>query len=272
MPQAVIEPPPPPTKEEPKRVAVILGPGGAKALAHVGVLKALQQQRIPVERIIGLEWGALIGAMYAQKGQIHDVEWKLYKMEQQEVLKPKSKGFFSRNNDQPSISSLDGYLQDNFNKEDLASGKIKFSCPSRSVWTGVITWQSRGLVREVIKRCLPYPPIFKMQGTFLAGASQATEAVEALAKEGFNVIIMVNVLGSGLPFGQEALLDNLNHVILWQEVKRAIGEVARLNVEHINVDTSAYPMVQFEAKKDLVSLGEEAGRNAASSLILKYGF
>lgn len=182
------------------------------------------------------------------------------------------KGFFSSNGDQPTISSLDKFLQDNFAKEDLNLGKIRFSCPSRSVWTGVVAWQNRGPVRDVIKRCLPYPPIFKMQGTFLAGASQATEAVELLAKEGFNVIIMVNVLGSGLPFGQDALLENLNHVILWQEVKRSVGEVARLNVEHINVDTSAFPMVQFQSKKDLVSLGEEVGRNAAASLISKYGF
>ncbi|MGZ3722178.1 MAG: hypothetical protein ACXVA9_04560, partial [Bdellovibrionales bacterium] len=42
---SVIEPPP--TREEAKKVAVILGPGGAKAMAHVGVLRAFQQQRIP---------------------------------------------------------------------------------------------------------------------------------------------------------------------------------------------------------------------------------
>src|SRR5689334_6496276 len=54
------QPLPPITKEEPKKVAVILGPGGAKALAHVGVLRALQEQRIPIGKVIGLEWGALI--------------------------------------------------------------------------------------------------------------------------------------------------------------------------------------------------------------------
>jgi hypothetical protein len=71
---------------------------------------------------------------------------------------------------------------------------------------------------------------------------------------------------------QDALLDNLNHVILWQEVKRAMGEWSRLNIELINVDTSAYPMVQFEAKKDLIGLGESAGQKAAAPLITKYGF
>jgi NTE family protein len=267
-----IERPEPPTKEEPKRVAVILGPGGAKALAHVGVLKALQQQRIPIDKIVGLEWGALIGAMYAHKGQIHDVEWKLYKLEQQDVLRPRSKSLFSRNEGSESIKVLDGFFQDTFGKDEISRGKVGFACPSRSVWTGVVAWQNKGPYREAMKRCVPFPPLFKIQGTFLAGVSQATEAVEQLVREGFNVIIAVNVLGSAVPVAQEALLDNLNHVILWQEIKRALAEWSRLNVELINVDTSAFPMVRFEAKKELIGLGEAAGQKAAGALITRYGF
>src|SRR6185437_8545528 len=87
-------PPPLPAPTEAKKVAVILGPGGAKAFAHVGVLRAFQQQRIPVSKIIGLEWGALIAGLYADKGQVNDVEWKLYKMEQHDL--PTSKGYFTR--------------------------------------------------------------------------------------------------------------------------------------------------------------------------------
>lgn len=267
-----IEQPELPARGESKRVALILGPGGAKAFAHVGVLKALHQQRIPIEKIVGLEWGALVGGLYAQKGQIHEVEWKLYKLEQQAIMKPKNKGFFSRGEGPESISALNGFFQDSFGAEEIANSKIGFGCPSRSVWTGVVAWQNRGPFREAMKRCLPFPPIFKVQGTFLAGASQGTEAVEMLAKEGFNVIILVNVLGSAAPVGREALLENLNHVILWQEIKRAIQEVGRLNVEVINVDTSNFAMVQFEAKKDLILMGEVAGQKAASALISKYGF
>ena len=119
--------------------------------------------------------------------------------------------------------------------------------------------------------------MFRVQGTFLAGASQASEAVERLAREGYNLIVVVNVLGSAMPVAQDALLENTNHVILWQEVKRAILEAARLSagnvdVETINVDTSAFPVMKFDAKKELVGLGETAGRAAAASLISKYGF
>ena len=123
-----------------------------------------------------------------------------------------------------------------------------------------------------MKRCLAFPPVFKAQGTFVAGASQATEAVDMLVKEGFNVIILVNVLGSAMPVAQDAARDNLNYILLWQEVKRALAETSRLNIDTINVDTSAVPMVNFNAKKDLILLGEQVGQKAAALLVNKYSF
>lgn len=260
--------PPQPAKEEPKRVAVILGPGGAKAFAEVGVLKALQQQRVPIEKVIGLEWGALVGGIFANKGQVNDLEWKLYKMEQAGL--PHPKGFFKRGDD--TVKVMDEFLADTFGKDDIGHTKIAFQCPARSVFSGVVTWQNRGTLKDGVKRCLPYPPVFKVQGSFIAGASQGLESIEQLVKEGYNVIILVNVLGSAMPVAQDGLLDNVNYVILWQEVKRALAEASRLNVETINVDTSAYPMMQFESKKELEQLGEAIGSKAAAGIVTKYGF
>ena len=258
-----------PTRDEAKKVAVILGPGGAKAYAHIGVLKALEQQRIPIEKVIGLEWGALIGGLYAAKG-INSVEWKLYKMEQRGL--PLPKGFFAKKLGDNSIKIMDDFFADAFERDDIGNSKIPFECPSRSVWTGVVNWQNRGLYKDAIRRCLSFPPLFKVQGTFIAGASQAQEAIERLRGEGFNVIILVNVLGSALPVDQNGLLDNLDYVILWQEVKRALSEAARSGVEVVNVDTSNFPMTQFDAKKDIEALGEVAGTKAAAALVSKYGF
>lgn len=264
------EPIPQPQRYEAKKVAVILGPGGAKAFAHVGVLKALQQQRIPIEKVIGLEWGALMGGLFAVKGQVHDVEWKLYKMEQQNPFE--SKGFFKRDSGERAISIMDDFLKDSFGGDEVSRSKVVFACPAKSLASGVLVWQNRGPYRDVMKRCLPYPPIFKAQGNLIAYPSAATEAVDWLVREGYNVIILVNVLGSAQPVAQDVLRDNLNYVILWQEIKRALAETSRLNIDTINVDTNNYPMTQFSAKKDLISIGEVAGNKAASSLISKYGF
>ena len=259
-----------PQRAEAKKVAVILGPGGAKAFANVGVLKAFQQQRIPIEKVIGLEWGALVAGLFAIKGQVHDVEWKLYKMEQQNIFEPK--GFFSRKGGEQAIGIMDEFLTSAFGNEEISRSKLNFACPTRSLMSGVVSWQQKGLYREVLKRCMLFQPNFKPQGTFIAGPSQATEAVDWLVREGYNVIILVNPLGSALPVAQDALPENLNYVILWQEIKRALSETSRLNIDTVYVDTSNYPMNQFSSKKELIAIGESAGNKAATSLIQKYGF
>jgi NTE family protein len=48
-----------------QRVGVVLSGGGAKGVAHVGVLKALEEEGIPIDYIAGTSMGAIIGGMYA---------------------------------------------------------------------------------------------------------------------------------------------------------------------------------------------------------------
>ncbi len=48
-----------------QRVGVVLSGGGAKGLAHIGVLKALEENDIPVDYIAGTSMGAIVGGMYA---------------------------------------------------------------------------------------------------------------------------------------------------------------------------------------------------------------
>lgn len=57
-------------------LGLALGSGAARGLAHIGVLKVLEEARIPVDIITGTSIGALIGAMYAAGvpvGQMEDV-------------------------------------------------------------------------------------------------------------------------------------------------------------------------------------------------------
>lgn len=52
------------TKEE--RVGLVLGGGGAKGLAHIGVLLYLEEHQIPVDFVVGTSMGAIAGGLYAQ--------------------------------------------------------------------------------------------------------------------------------------------------------------------------------------------------------------
>ncbi len=47
------------------RVGLVLGGGGARGFAHVGVLQVLEENRIPVDAIAGTSMGAVVGSLYA---------------------------------------------------------------------------------------------------------------------------------------------------------------------------------------------------------------
>jgi NTE family protein len=53
--------------DEPKRprVALVLSGGGARGLAHVGVLQVLEEMKVPVDCVVGTSMGALVGGTYA---------------------------------------------------------------------------------------------------------------------------------------------------------------------------------------------------------------
>ncbi len=48
------------------KIGLALGGGGARGLAHLGVLKALEEEKIPIDAIAGTSMGAIIGGAYAQ--------------------------------------------------------------------------------------------------------------------------------------------------------------------------------------------------------------
>lgn len=59
---------------EPPKVALVLGGGGAKGFAHIGVLKVLEQNGIKPDLIVGTSSGSLVGSLYASGKSAHDIE------------------------------------------------------------------------------------------------------------------------------------------------------------------------------------------------------
>ena len=50
---------------ERKKVGLVLGGGGAKGVAHIGVLKVLEEAGIPIDYIAGTSMGAIVGGLYS---------------------------------------------------------------------------------------------------------------------------------------------------------------------------------------------------------------
>ena len=51
--------------KKPKKVAIVFGGGAARGLAHIGVIKALEENDISFDYVAGTSVGSLIGAFYA---------------------------------------------------------------------------------------------------------------------------------------------------------------------------------------------------------------
>jgi NTE family protein len=56
------------------RVGLVLSGGGARGAAHVGVLKVLEELRVPVDVIVGTSMGSIVGASYASGNSVADME------------------------------------------------------------------------------------------------------------------------------------------------------------------------------------------------------
>jgi NTE family protein len=59
-----------------KRVGLALGGGGARGLAHIGVLKVLEKEEIPIDLIAGTSIGALVGGAYASGSSSDELQKK----------------------------------------------------------------------------------------------------------------------------------------------------------------------------------------------------
>ncbi len=259
---------PPLALNVPKKVGIILGPGGAKALAHAGVLKELQKNRIPIHSVIGLEWGALVGGLFAQRGQTHEMEWKLYKLERQKLP---SKEFLSSKLKAEPMSSMREFLRESFSRQDSSKTQVVFSCPTQTVEASEFRW-TEGDLAEGVENCMAFPPLYIAEGGTWAGAGAAIAAVDRLRASGVDFIIMVNVLNAGPLADPRQLPDSGASAILWQEVRRNMREAASRVNQWVEVETGSVFISDFSKRKELVTAGEKAGQLATRTLTTKYGF
>jgi NTE family protein len=122
-----------------QRVGVVLSGGGAKGLAHVGVLKALEENEIPIDYIVGTSMGGVVGGCYAagmSPQQIEDIflspnflDWMTGRLE---------KGYnyyYNKNDDQPAFLkinlSLDSLLNLSFNSSLANDLSLNFALAER---------------------------------------------------------------------------------------------------------------------------------------------
>src|SRR5437667_4518178 len=81
------ETPPPEAAPRPRpRLALALSGGGARGIAHVGVLRAFEEQGIPVDAIAGTSIGSVLGAIYATGRNAAQLEQAVKSLDWQSIF------------------------------------------------------------------------------------------------------------------------------------------------------------------------------------------
>lgn len=76
------------------KIGLVLGGGGARGLAHIGLLKVFEENNIKIDSIAGSSMGALIGGMYAQNPNAKQVEQRVKEFLRSEKFIKAGKNYF----------------------------------------------------------------------------------------------------------------------------------------------------------------------------------
>lgn len=72
--------------DKPVRVALVLGAGGSRGMAHIGVLEELEKADIPIDLIVGSSIGSFVGALYAYDPHIDSLKEKVMNIKSSKLI------------------------------------------------------------------------------------------------------------------------------------------------------------------------------------------
>ncbi len=145
---------------ENKKVALVLGSGAARGLAHIGVLKVLEKYQIPIDMIIGCSMGAMIGGAYAaglNAAQLEEIACETNWLRVVQILFPKRfqrGGLLDGQRVQEFLISLVG-------EQKIENLKLPFACVATDVWSGEEIVLNSGSLVKAIRASLSFPFLFK---------------------------------------------------------------------------------------------------------------
>ncbi len=143
--------------ENKKTVSLVLGSGGARGYAHIGVIKQLEKQGYEIKSISGSSMGALIGGLYAA-GKLDEYEQWVSNFNVIDVLKLvdfsfKSTGMIKADKVFSKIEEIIGDIC----IEDL---DIDFTATATDIVNKKEVWLQKGSLKNAIRASIAIPTVF----------------------------------------------------------------------------------------------------------------
>ncbi|MDX6576284.1 MAG: hypothetical protein QOE96_2237 [Blastocatellia bacterium] len=183
------------------RVGLALSGGAARGIAHVGVLRALEENAIPIDAIAGASAGALIGGAYAAGLSIAQLEAMARKFRWRHMGRPS----FSRLGLQ-SNAPMEKFLRANLPVTRFEDLRIPFAAMATDLKTGTaVVLRDTGDLTFAIRAsvCLPafYVPVRDPEGRLLVdGGLVANLPISHTRELGADIVIAVDVGADGARF------------------------------------------------------------------------
>ena len=275
-----------------KRVGVVLSGGGAKGMAHIGVLKVLEKAGIPVDVITGTSIGSIIGGLYAIGYNSHSLDSMVRKQDWTYIITDKED---LRNQSFLDRKKQNTYLFDmglTFGKRDLTAGglirgknlaelfqklfvgytdsldfnrdlKIPFACVATNIMDNSEVVFHSGRLPQAIRASMSIPaafsPIRLGDMVLVDGGLKNNYPVDVAREMGAEVVIGVTL--NGKPKTAEDITGTMKIVgqIIDVNCVNKYAENKALSDLWMNVDPHGYSTASFtsEAIDSLVRYGEE---------------
>lgn len=258
-----------PPAEPPKpKVALVLGGGAARGFAHVGVIRALEQEKIPIDMIVGTSVGSLIGAMYANDQNSFELEWTAFTLEKDHLF---DYGFLTPITGMGMArgQKLEAFVRTKITTTNIENMKLPFAAVTTDLKRGTRVVLDSGPVDKAIHASCAIPGVFEPvdhQGRLLVDGGVVDNIPIAVAREkGADIVIAVdiseNVVNEDITNVVDVMLQAVN-IMFDENVKQkkkeadvliapAVGNVARLD---------------FTQKKRCMLAGIEAAQKAVPEI------
>ncbi|WP_411562017.1 patatin-like phospholipase family protein [Pseudomonas shirazensis] len=279
------------------KVGLVLSGGAARGLAHIGVLKALEEQGVRVDAIAGTSMGAVIGGLYASGYSVEELEKLATTLDWQQALSdapPRKDVPFRRKQDdrdflvKQKLSFRDdgslglplGVIQGQ-NLALLLESKLahtadtrdfdKLPIPFRAVATDIASGEKvvfrRGHLPQVIRASMSIPAVFapvEMDGRLLVDGGMVDNIPLDVAREmGVDLAIVVDI---GTPLRDRkqlnTVVDVLNQSITLMTRRNSEEQLANLHRDDILIQPplAAFGVTDFGRTAEMIEAGYRATR------------
>jgi len=242
------------------RVALVLGGGAARGFAHIGVIRALEQEKVPIDLIVGTSVGSLIGAIYAYDANSMELEWTAFMLEKDSLfdygLITAFTGMGVAKGDK-----LEEFVKSKVPVANIENLKIPFAAVATDLNRGTSVVLDKGSVARAVRASSAIPGVFnpvEYQGRLLVDGGVIDSIPVSIAREkGADIVIAVDISENVVNFNITNIVDVMLQSIT---IMGAVNAKTRKKEADVLISPKVgdVGMMDFTQKKRCMLAGIEA--------------